>query len=311
MNKHLNIFLILIILPLSICLKFRQSADTKAPGQAGRSIASIRADEDIIILPYHSEPNYFARIHEDHKQELEASRRYVQSWAIQEEFARNHGVERNPIYATSSPQERMTFFQRNYLRFIARDFEKNSAENLSQWYNSWTVDDEVNSIDQNRERKGYFFSDGTDGKEVDSSFHVQKKQEVSVKIKPIHEGDKKNQENDLVKKKKNKDDYKVSFGFQPRIEQGAMIFTLNQYLFDTTAYFAYNNSHEINFVRKIKPLDSRVMVNYFHANKRTLYAVERKLSEHWVARYSFDARQNVPAGQKPNETIAVSFNIGF
>ncbi|MDA8792657.1 hypothetical protein N9N67_05395 [Bacteriovoracaceae bacterium] len=260
--------------------------------KADRQVANFLPDEELIIVPYREEKGYVEKIHDKNKNQIVSMRTRVQDWIRTEEFANNHGLTNLPVYQTSTAQQRRTYFERNYLRFFTRDLEQSTNQGLQNWWESWTIDDEIDSIEQVSSREPFLLSEHNNNGKI-NKLASRKEIELSSSSKS---------------KKKRK---KFRIGTQPRLEQGAFLITMSSFIADGRVFLAANGRHEITLRRRFKSIRTRTLVNYYVYDKRLLASADKKLNDRWSVRLSHDRRNMSTSTESQDDRIQLNYRIGF
>jgi hypothetical protein len=253
----------------------------------GRKPANFVPDEDMIIVPIYIEKNFIDEINEDNKREIQGLRTRVETWILNDEYARNYGQEDRGIVNTPSPERRQAFFERTYLRFITKRVERDTNEEVQDWWEENNAqDDEIESIDrQNARDTGYVIK-------------AQKNKEESLGTKK--------------KVKVGKDEFK--FEAQPRLELGAVKFTMDSPYVDVTYWLGVNDNSEINLTRNFKSTNTRMMLNYYFEQARMLGIIDQKITRGVSARFTYDKYNNTQefAGAHPERsTLQLRYSLRF
>lgn len=259
--------------------------------KAEREVANFLPDEELIIVPYREEKGYIEKIHDKNENQIASMRTRVQDWIRTEEFANNHGLSNLPVYQTSSAQQRRTFFERNYLRFFTRDLEQTTNQGVQSWWESWTVDDEIDSIEEVSIREPFLLSEHNDSRQVNK---LASKKEIEITSS---------------KSKKKRKKFKI--GTQPRIEQGAFLITMSSFIADGRVFLAANGRHEVTLRRRFKSIRARTLVNYYVFDKRLLASMDKKLNDQWSVRVSHDRRNMDTSTESQDDRIQLTYRIGF
>ena len=225
-------------------------------GQVGRAPANFVPDDDEIVVPIIVEKNFMEEFHEKHEKDFRAARKRLTFWMQQEQYAQDYGLENTGVVDLPTDEEKMTFLNRNYLRFLSKDVEKSTNSTLQDTVNSWNTNDEIDAIKSvELHNRVIIESEKT------------KKQRKSLKEKTVKVG---------------KDELK--FGFQPRVEIGMMKFTMKSKFFYARAWVGVNGNQELNIERRFKSTGTKAFVNYFIDDSRVLAVIDQQILPNVILR---------------------------
>ncbi len=253
----------------------------------GRAPASFVPDDDMIIVPMTLENNFYDRFHERHKDEFQSAKKTLRRWIRQEDYAEAYGLENRAVFLPT-PEQKQRFFEKRYMRFLSKDVEKSTNQNLQQTLEELTSDDEIDQIRAvELHEKVLIKAESNRGKKS-----LKKSKEVKVAGE------------------------KIKFGFQPRLEIGMAKFTLSTRVFKARAWLGINGNQEVYVERKFKSTNTRAFMNYYVDQTRILAAVDQKLSRHWSLRLThnkdFDKADDWNrTGDVENNIFQLRFNMGF
>jgi hypothetical protein len=281
------------------CLKVRQylgavlllitSASLFASGPlVSREPANFVPDDDLIVVPMTVERNFYEEFNEKHKDRFKASRKKLENWIVQEQYAKDYGLEEAGFIDVPTVEEKEQFLKRNYLRFIQKDVERSNNETLQGITRQWSANDEIDSIKNNEQR---------------SDFIVKAKRSRGRKVLKASE---------TVKVA----GQKFKLDIQPRLEMGMVKVRLDSKYIDVRAWVGINGNQEINIDKSFKSTGTSALVNYFIEQNRVLAAVDQRLTTHWSMRLThekigtdFDNMQT--AGLSENNILSFNFGMGF
>ena len=272
---------ILVALSLS-CSAFAQHNSIK------RAPANFVPDDDLIIVPMVIERNFMEDFNEKHKNDFSSARKKLQHWQVQEQYARDYGLEDSGFIQTPSEEEKQNFLQRHYLRYISKDVERANNKTLQTWSEGWSANDEIDSIADAEKRNDYIIkAKRKSGKKTFSS-------EKSVKV--------------------GKKTFKIDFQVRPEI--GMMKVRLKSSYINVRAWVGANGSQEINLDRRFKSTGTRAMMNYYIDQEKVLASVDQHLVKYWSMRLTHEKQLQdfsgfTQAGQSENNTLHVRFGMGF
>jgi hypothetical protein len=254
----------------------------------GRKPANFIPDDDMIVVPLTIEKNFIDEVNEENKATFDAHRKTVQMWIQNEEYAEMYGLENRGVFQTSTPAQRQRFFERNYLRFINKKAENNTNEGITNWWEKWTADDELESIN-----------------------NVEKNEEYLVKAKK-NKGRPNLDQKETVKVGKQE----VEVGFQPRLELGMLKVTVDSPYVNVRAWVGVNGNQEVKFEKRINSTNTKAVVNYFIDQERVLAAVDQGLSDNWSLRLTHDknlkdSESLMESGISENNIMQLRFGMGF
>jgi hypothetical protein len=259
----------------------------EAPG-INRAPANFVPDDDMIVVPLIIERNFYDDFNEKHEAKFKQSRQKLENWIVQEQYAVDHGLEDAGFIELPTASDKEKFLKRNYLRFIQTDVQKANNETLQGLVNSWTAEDEINSI-QNTEQQGEFIvrAKKSRGQKV-----VQAKKTIKVGKS------------------------KFKFNIQPRLEQGMIIVRLKSKFIDVRAWLGVNGKQEVLLKKKFKSTGTKLWANYFIDEKRTLAAASQRLGKNWSMRfthqkYASDSILLTDGAIAENNILSFNFGMGF
>jgi len=262
-------------------------ADTT--GFVGRRPANFVPDDDLIVVPMVIEKNIMERFNEKHQETFHGARKTLEYWLSQEQYAQDYGLEDSGFVILPTEEEKVKFFNRNYLRFISKDVEKSTNSSIQNSWERWTADDEINSIDA-----------------------VEQHEKVLVYAKKKRGA----QDSQIITKSVKVGKDKLKFGFQARPEIGMFKLTLQSNYFYARAWVGVNGNQEVNVEKTIAATGTRAMVNYYVDESRILVALDQPLIWHWSLRFThskdadgFSKLQNT--GLEEDNISQIRFNIGF
>jgi len=245
-------------------------------------------DDDLIIVPMVIERNFMEDFNEKHKNDFSSARKKLQHWQVQEQYARDYGLEDSGFIQTPSEEEKQNFLQRHYLRYISKDVERANNKTLQTWSEGWSANDEIDSIADAEKRNDYIIkAKRKSGKKTFSS-------EKSVKV--------------------GKKTFKIDFQVRPEI--GMMKVRLKSSYINVRAWVGANGSQEINLDRRFKSTGTRAMMNYYIDQEKVLASVDQHLVKYWSMRLTHEKQLQdfsgfTQAGQSENNTLHVRFGMGF
>lgn len=281
------------------CLKFRQYlgavlvlvTSCTAIAESSRVMrkpANFVPDDDLIVVPLVVESNIYEEFNEKHKDKFKASRKKLENWIIQEQYAKDYGLEDAGFIELPTAEEKERFLHRNYLRFIQKDVERSNNETLQGYARQWTADDEIDSIKNNEQH---------------SEFIVKAKRSKGRKVVKVTE---------TVKVAGRK----FKLDIQPRLEMGMVKIRLDSEFVDVRAWLGVNGNQEINIDRTFKSTNTTAMMNFYVEENRVLAALSQRISDHWSARLThekigsdFDDMRS--SGVSENNILSVNFGMGF
>lgn len=223
-----------------------------------RKPANFVPDDDVIVVPLIIEKSIVDRFHEKHQENFDVARKKIIQWQAQETYAKDYGLENAGFLNLPTAEEKMTFFKRNYLRFVSKDIEKSGNNSLRDAMKNWTADDEIDSI---------------------KSIEYREKILVKVKKDVGHK-----QVKTIKKIKVFKDDIKL--GVQVRPEIGMMKLTLKSKYFFARTWLGINGNQELKVEKKFKKTNTTALFNYYIDQSIILAAVDQKLAKHLTFRVS-------------------------
>lgn len=256
-----------------------------------RGPANFVPDDDVIVVPlYVKEKGLIEKVQEENKENFKESKRIVQTWILNEEYARNYGLEGRGIVPESTVKERQKFLDRNYLRYFTKKVERDTNEDLKNWWEDFSASDEIDAIDHQEARSQYLVR-----------ANKSKTVENLTKTETVKVG---------------KERFK--FGFQPRVEMGSAKITVEGFGFEARAWIGVNGDQEVYVEKVFKPTRTRALANYYIDEKKMLAAIDQPLWKHMSLRLTHqkdydpdpveEGEEEVPA---ENNTLQVRFSMGF
>ncbi len=115
---------------VSICICVSAHAQLRG---INRAPANFVPDDDMIIVPMVVERNFFEEFNAKHKDDFSSSRKKLQHWQTQEQYAKDYGLEDSGFIQTPSEEEKQNFSQRHYLRYISKDVERSNNKTLQAY----------------------------------------------------------------------------------------------------------------------------------------------------------------------------------
>ncbi len=256
--------------------------------KVGRSPANFVPDDDEIVVPIIVEKNFMEEFHEKHEADFREARTKLTFWMQQEQYAQDYGLENTGVIDLPTDEEKQTFLNRNYLRFISKDVERSTNSSLQSTVNSWSTNDEIDAIKSvELHNKVIVESEKT------------KRQKQSHKEKTVKIG---------------RDE--IRFGFQPRVEIGMMKFTMKSKYFYARAWVGANGNQELNIEKTIKATGTKTFVNYYIDDDRVLAVIDQPIVHNIVLRAThskyFDEQLALDDEVAVEDNILqLRYNIGF
>jgi hypothetical protein len=245
-------------------------------------------DDDMIVVPMIVERSFYDEFNEKHKEKFRESRQKLEGWILQEQYAKDYGLEDADFINLPTPEEKERFFNRNYLRFIQKDVERSNQETIQGIVKDWNADDEIDAI-RNTELRG----------------------EYIVKAKRAR-GQKVVEASETVKVGQSK--FKIDF--QPRLEQGMVMIKLKSSFIKVRAWLGINGKQELFAEKKISATNTRFLANYYIDENRMLAAVQQPLGNNWSMRLTHQKYYNSADAAaletvSENNVLSVNFGMGF
>ncbi len=226
----------------------------------GRKPANFVPDDDMIVVPLVIEKSVMDEFHEKHEKDFAKARKKLQHWQNEERFAENYGLEDSKTVQLPTQEQKEDFLHRHYLRFISKDFERTTNRSLQRTWETWTTDDEIDSIEM-----------------------IEKHEQVLIKARK-NQGKKNYGRSSSVKVGKKS----FRFGVQPRLEIGMIKFTMKSDYFYARAWVGVNGNQELKVERKFKSTGTTSFVNYYIEQERMLAAVDQHLVRYWSLRLTHE-----------------------
>lgn len=280
------------------CLKFRRCsqalqlvlamASFSANAQISRAPANFVPDDDQIIVPMVIERNFVDDFHEKHKNDFKDAKKKIRTWTAQEAYAEAYGLQDTGTVDLPTAEEKQKFFERNYLRYITKDFERGANKTAQDWYENWNTDDELAAIDAQDEREKYL---------------LKAKKKTGRPVKDI-------------KKEVKVGKSKIRLDIQPRLEIGMVKMRFRSPYFDGEAWVGVNGNQELEIERKFKSTGTRARVLYFIEQKRMLASVDQHLMKGLSLRLTHDkveadGIENATGKFFENNVVQIRFGMGF
>ena len=291
-----------MLLSTTNCLKSIQKLSfvlflisTTTFARAFRAPANVVPDDDMIVVPLNIEGSIYEDFNEKHKDKFKASRRKLNFWMAQEQYAKDYGLEDTGFINLPTENDKREFLNRNYLRFITKDIQKSSQETLRETqqslkdtWSSWTTNDEIDSIQERDERDAF--------RDESKAKLGKKAKEIETRIK--------------VGKKKFK------LRFQPRIEQGMVKVTFDSDYINFKAYLGINGNQEIKFDKYWKSTRTKALVYYYIDQARVLASVDQNIKGNLNFRFAHEKSLDGSAQLFDDQytevnSMQVRFNMGF
>lgn len=259
-----------------------------ASAQVSRAPANFVPDDDQILVPMVIERNFMDDFHAKHKNNFQDAKKKIRHWLAQEEYAEAYGFDNNGVVKLPTPEEKQKFFERNYLRFITKDVEKSANRSAQEWYENWSADDELASIEAQQEKE---------------EFIIKAKRQNGQQVKDIKS---------VVKVGKSK----IRLDVQPRLEMGMIKVRFRSPYFEGRAWLGINGNQELQLERKFRATNTKTQVNYFIEQKRVLASVDQRLANHLSLRLTHDRIDgegiNAVDGKTfENNVVQLRFGMGF
>lgn len=252
---------------------------SNAFAQNWRKPANFVPDDDMIVVPMIIENNYIDEFHQKNKKRFDGARKKLNYWLSQEQYAQDYGLEGTGIVKLPSEDQKMQFFQRNYMRYLSKDFERTTNEGIQSTLEEWTADDEIDAIKM-----------------------VEMHEKVIIRARR-NRGQADLKKSKAVKVGKDK----FRFGFQPRLEIGMVKFTMKSNYFYATAFMGVNGKQEVKLEKKFKKTRTKTFVNYYIDETKVLAALDQPLYGKLSFRYTHSKDFDDP--EKFNETTVFEDNI--
>lgn len=253
-----------------------------------RAPANIVPDDDMIIVPLNIEGSMYEDFNEKHKEKFKASRQKLEIWMQNEQYAQDYGLEGTGSVNLPTQQEKEDFLQRNYLRFISKDVQRSTNQELKETWSSLTTNDEIDSISEREDREEYFV------KAKKSAGTKQAELETRIKV-----GTK-----------------KFKLRFQPRLEQGMMKITLDSEFIGMKALIGINGNQEVEFKRSFRSTGTKALLYYYIDESRVLASVDQNIKGYLSLRFAHEKDldgfgQFFNTGNSEINSLQVRFNMGF
>lgn len=217
--------------------------------EGSRKPSNYMPDDDLIVIPlYIEEKSFIKKVQEEHVEDFKESKRIVQTWILNEEFARDHGLDGRGIIPESTVEQRQNFLNRNFLRYFSKRAEKNVNSGIKDWWEGG-ASDEIDAIDHQEKRSKYAV--------VSEKSKTVKKLTKSQDVKVGRE--------------------KLKIGFQPRVEMGALKVTAEGFGFNARLWVGVNTSQEVYVEKRFELTNTRILGNYYFDEKKLLAAIDQPL----------------------------------
>lgn len=259
-----------------------------ALGQVSRAPANFVPDDDQILVPMVIEKNMMDEFHEKHQNKFSNAKRKIRNWLAAEEYAKAYGFEENGVVDLPTAEEKQKFFEKNYLRYISKDFERGANRTAQELVEDWSADDEFAAKELQEEREKFI-------------------------IKAKRKSGRKSPE---IKKEVKVGKSKFRFDIQVRPEMGMVKMRLKSAYFEGNAWVGVNGNQELQIERKFKSTGTKAEVNYYIEQKRVLARVDQRLARHLSLRFSHDKIESdgiyaVNGESYENNILQIRFGMGF
>jgi hypothetical protein len=257
-----------------------------------RKPCNYAADEDLIVVPETYRPlNFVEKINKEREGEFTRTRNQVQLWQHNQELAEAYGITNSTQMRVSTMTQRQNMIESRYLRFFSQAIERNNNEMVNNWYESWTADDEVDSIEDLNKFDNY----------------VVLSEKTRIKNASAKQGQSAN-----TKKNSNK----FEFDIQPRVEVGSMRIRIKTPFFKMRAWVGVNGQQEVSLERRFKMTGTRALVNYYVDDDRALAAVDQPLMQGLKLRithskFNVSGEDRLPASSVQPEVNTVQLKYGL
>jgi len=233
-------------------------ATSVSQAQNYRKPASFVPDDDLIIVPIIIEKNFIDDFHEKHKREFDSAKKTLTHWISQEQYAKDYGLEDAGIVALPTNEQKEQFLHKHYLRFISKDLETASNQTISNTWNEWTADDEIDSI---------------------------KAMEMHEKVLVHAEnGQAKKNLKATSKVEVGKSSFKFNYELHPLA--GMAKVSLKAGYFNARAWLGANGKQELKVDRYFASTKTSAFANYYIDETKILAAVDQVLAKSWSLRYT-------------------------
>jgi hypothetical protein len=197
-----------------------------------------------------------------------------------------HGVDSNSIgsyYYVPQPKDQWQYISRSYFRYLRKKGEDPLKDGSRDIMRSWNSDKEVNSID-----------------EMEATFRKTTNRSSIGQDLP-----------GALREKEVGKTQRMRFYFQPRLEQGLLIFRVTSAIIDGRAWVGVNGESEFNLERRFTSTGTRIMWNYFTNNGQYLTALDQRLGGGFSARYTNSKNPNLDDKLANDNRYQINFNAEF
>jgi hypothetical protein len=253
--------------------------------------ANYAVDEDLIVVPQKSRPmNFVEEVHLERKQEFEQVKTTVEIWQRNQELAEAYGVENSTQFRVATQEQRQNLIEGRYLRFLNQKVERYNNNMVQDIVSGWTVDDEINAIDDLNENDGYII------------YSSRSKKEMQAK-------------SEAAKQRSKKEKKLFRFDIQPRVEVGAVRVFFDSPYINLKAWIAANGNHELTLNRRFNYTQTRALLNYFVEQDRVLAAIDQPINSLGVhlrmthERTDMSNESRVPASEI--NTVQLRYRLTF
>jgi hypothetical protein len=244
----------------------------------------------MIVVPLNIQGNFYEDFNTRHRKKFSASKKKMEYWLSQEQYARDYGLEDTGFISLPSEEVKKDFLKRNYLRFISRDVKESNQRTLKSIAKSWSSDDEIDAIREQEEREKFIVkARKTRGATANS-------QALEARIK--------------VGKKKFK------LRFQPRIEMGMLKIKFSSEYLNFQAWLGANGKQEIKFEKKLSGWGTKALLLYYIDETRLLATVDQRIMKGLDLRFTHEKdidkfSRFFRAADEEINTIQLRFRMGF
>lgn len=269
------------------CLNFRQLArlfPILAVLCPVLALADPPINDEAIVTPLEMRSAMYEKFKDKHKAKFKASRRRVEFWLSQEQYARDYGLEDTGAVYLPGRDEKERFFRRNYLRFLKKDVERSGRESLENTWDNLMANEEIDAIQERDELLGLEEEDPDEKADLETRIKVG--------------------------------DERMKFRLKPRLHQGAVKINFLWNDFNMQAYLGVNGKQEVKFDRLFKLTKTRALLNYYIDETRMLASLDQELPHNLSFRFihqkdldNFDRFFN--QGVTETNSFQLRFNMGF
>lgn len=217
---------------------------------AGESInrkpANFIPNDDVILVPLEYETHFMVRHIDPTKPNLALIKNQIETWVTQEQYVREWGIESTGLYRPPTQEEKLNFFQRNFLRYVSKETREPLKQTVNEWWNQDDAETEVQRV-----------------KQVTEDTNSKKDKVIATKI--------------INKKSEAKaEEFKIKF--KPRPLKGFFSLALRSSYFNADGVLGVNGRFDIRLWRTFSSIGVDTMAYYDLQAQRTITSITKRLT---------------------------------